>query len=68
MSVFHFGLLALGAADAPVAGVPVKPTADMATQKSTQAGPKAQSSQPDIINSDSTPPATPAKRNFLHSA
>ncbi|XP_058224937.1 eukaryotic translation initiation factor 4G-like isoform X1 [Rhododendron vialii] len=48
-------------ADAPVAGVPLKPTADMATQKSTQAGPKAPSSQPAIVNSDSTPPATPAK-------
>ncbi|KAH7864688.1 hypothetical protein Vadar_032685 [Vaccinium darrowii] len=50
-----------GAADAPLAGVPVKPTTDMPTQKSTQAVPKAPSSQPAIVNSDSTPPATPAK-------
>lgn len=64
----HFVLLALGAANAPVAGVPLRPTTDMATQKSTQAGPKAPSSQPAIVNSDSTPPATPAKRKFLRSA
>ncbi|KAG5538781.1 hypothetical protein RHGRI_019359 [Rhododendron griersonianum] len=55
-------------ADAPVAGVPLQPTTYMATQKSTQAGPKAPSSQPAIVNSDSTPPATPAKRKFLRSA
>ncbi|KAF7137278.1 hypothetical protein RHSIM_Rhsim07G0038700 [Rhododendron simsii] len=59
--VFSFRLVALGAADAPVAGVPLKPTTYMAAQKSTQAGPKAPSSQPAIVNSDSTPPATSAK-------
>ncbi|XP_058205058.1 eukaryotic translation initiation factor 4G-like isoform X2 [Rhododendron vialii] len=50
-----------GAADAPVTGVTVKPTADMAPQKSAQAVPKAPSSQPAAVNVDTTAPATPTK-------
>ncbi|GFZ02902.1 eukaryotic translation initiation factor 4G [Actinidia rufa] len=50
-----------GAADAPVAGVAVKPAMDMSTQKSIQAVPKAPFSQPVTVNSGSTAPATPEK-------
>ncbi|XP_057510519.1 eukaryotic translation initiation factor 4G-like [Actinidia eriantha] len=49
-----------GAADAPVTGT-VKPTTDMATQKNAQVVPKAPSSQPATVSSDTTAPATPTK-------
>ncbi|XP_057513833.1 eukaryotic translation initiation factor 4G-like isoform X1 [Actinidia eriantha] len=50
-----------GAANAPVAGVAVKPATDMSTHKSIQAVPKAPFSQPVTVNSGSTAPATPEK-------
>lgn len=50
-----------GAADAPVTGVTVRPTTDMAPQKSAQPVPKAPSSQPAAVNVDTTAPATPTK-------
>ena len=55
---FHSVFLTVGAVDAPVT---VKPTTDMATQKNAQAVPKAPSSQPAAISSDTTTPATPTK-------
>lgn len=61
----HFVVLVLGAADAPVTGVTVKPTADMAPQKSAQAVPKAPSSQPAAVNVDTTAPATPTKGTYI---
>uniref|UniRef100_A0A5B7A8W8 Eukaryotic translation initiation factor 4G n=1 Tax=Davidia involucrata TaxID=16924 RepID=A0A5B7A8W8_DAVIN len=49
-----------GASDAPVTGVTGKPT-DTSTQKSTRAVPKAPSSHPATVSSDTTMPSTPAK-------
>ncbi|GFZ04852.1 hypothetical protein Acr_17g0004240 [Actinidia rufa] len=49
-----------GAADALVTGT-VKPTTDIATQKNAQAVPKAPSSQPAVVSSDTTTPVTPTK-------
>ncbi|GFY90375.1 eukaryotic translation initiation factor 4G [Actinidia rufa] len=49
-----------GAADARVTGT-VKPTTDMATWKNAQVVPKAPSSQPAAVSSDTTTPATPTK-------
>ncbi|KAH7848282.1 hypothetical protein Vadar_000630 [Vaccinium darrowii] len=48
-------------ADAPVTGVTVRPTTDMAPQKSAQPVPKAPSSRPAAVNVDTTAPATPTK-------
>ena len=61
MGFVRFYFPALGAADAPVAGVAVKPATDMSTHKSIQAVPKAPVSQPATVNSGSTAPATPEK-------
>uniref|UniRef100_A0A5B7AA43 Eukaryotic translation initiation factor 4G n=1 Tax=Davidia involucrata TaxID=16924 RepID=A0A5B7AA43_DAVIN len=49
-----------GTSDAPVTGVAVKPT-DISTHKSTRAVPKAPSSHPATVSSDTTAPGTPAK-------
>ena len=61
MGFVRFDFPALGAADAPVAGVAIKPTTDMSTRKSIQAVPKAPFSQTATVNSGSTAPAAPEK-------
>lgn len=64
-SFVHFVVLVLGAADAPVTGGTVKPTADLVPKKSAQGVPKAPSSQPAAANVDTTAPATPTKGTYF---